>query len=389
MISTYNILTKPHNVFKPVFEPGKVNQIEQYYMRCSTTWDDEASKALDLKTFFTVNDSINVDRLFSGKEVKHWSLQILDIPNAGKNPVLAQNFYESTIVHHHSKEVLKSQGKVKTEAGTGSPGVEEEQMKAEAVKVKPEVEQMNTGMGHVKTEVEEVIPDIEEVLPDVEEILSDEKEVLPVVKRENSANAEIKTENIGDDFEMPGNPIRDSSGKDPEDGHGLEASHPIEIEGDLPNSSKHKDVLLELQKIADDDAMQIDAPKVSTGGERHSAAKSKDSFLQFIEDLGYEVLNQYWLKGVRFFHGDVVIEIFKIFVTDDAAEAQETKIKLQVLDLSNTFQIKAYISYPKNSSVDAISKGTKTLTDLKAKLHNLFELEVPDRMSMDSRVPRY
>ena len=40
-ISTYTLLAKPSYAFKPKFEPGKVNQIEQYYMRCITTWNSD------------------------------------------------------------------------------------------------------------------------------------------------------------------------------------------------------------------------------------------------------------------------------------------------------------------------------------------------------------
>lgn len=229
-IATYTLVTKPHNVFKPKFEPGKVNQIEQFYMRCTTTWTDVA---WDLAEPFTEESELHVDRLFQGKEVKYWTLHILDLPNAAKNPVLAYNYHESTIVHHHA------------------------------------------------------------------------------------APAAVKTE--------------------------------------------------------DSDAMETDP---------------KDSFLQFLEDLGYDVTNQYWLKGIRFFHGDIVIELFKLFVRNDSEAAADGKLKLKVLDASNAFQVKAYMDFPKGARVDSISNGTKELTTLKETLNNLFELEVPDRMFMDTRVTR-
>lgn len=269
-IATYTILTKPKNVFKPKFEPGKVNQIEQFYMKCTTIWDDEASKTLDIGVpVIPGNSEINVDRLFAGKEVKHWTLQISDIPNAGKTPVSAQNFYESTVVHHHT-------------------GVKE-----------------------------------------------------PTPKKSTPA------------------PVADEV---------------IEIS---PETPKNETSPQESTTIAEDTKM-ADA----------SEEETKDSFLQFLEDLGYGVVNQYWMKGIRFFQGDIVIEIFKIFVRDDDAPFQESKIKLLLLDDSNAFQIKAYISVPKGTSVDIINKRTKDLTTLQATLHNLFELSVPDRMSMDSRVAR-
>lgn len=278
VIATYTIVGRPHNVFKPKFEPGKVNQIEQYYMKCTTTWDDHASESLDLSLPVLPDSEINVDQLFVGKEVKYWTLHISDIPTAGKNTVLSQNFYESTLVHHHS--------------------------------CKP----------------------------------------TPVVKSEP------------DDLVMLG----ENASMDTAIEKGGEAQDPH--------------IIKEEEMIKEEDK----------NGDQPTAAEpeSKDSFLTFLENLGYDVTNQYWLKGIRFFYGNIVIEMFKVLVRDDTALSQVAKIRLRALDESNTFQIKAYISFPKGASVDVITKGTKDLTALKATLHSLFELEVPDRMAMDSRVAR-
>lgn len=260
-ISTYSLLTKPHNVFKPQFEPGKVNQIEQYYMRCTTLWEDSAASSFDLASPLVADGpQIHVDRLFTGQQVHCWTLHIADIPNAGKNPVLANNYYESTLVHQHTQKVVKRE------------------------------------------------PSSENV-----EIM----EIDSIEARNDDKNENNKTENS-----------------------------------------------------------------------ETSASDTKDSFLQFIEDLGYDVVNQYWLKGIRFFHGDIIIEIFKLFVRDDSSDSSNDKLKLKLLDESNTFQVKAYINFPKGASVDLVNQGTKDLTKLKELLRNLFELDVPDRMYMDTRVAR-
>lgn len=229
-VATYTLLTRPHDVFKPKFEPGKVNQIEQYYMKCTTTWEDD----VDISQPVLKDLEILVNKLFTDDNVqKHWTLQIADIPNAGKNAVSAQNIHESTLVHHHTKVVEQS--------------------------------------------------------------------------------AEVKLE---------------------------------------------------------------DTPK------------KKDSFLQFVDDLGYDVVNQYWTKGVRFFHGDIIIELYKVFVRDDSPSSNSDKLRLKLLDESNTFQVKAYINFPKLTDVEQITKGTKELVKLQSSFENLFKLEVPDRMFMDSRIKR-
>ena len=164
------------------------------------------------------------------------------------------------------------------------------------------------------------------------------------------------------------------------------------------NSAKTDLDLISLELIGgDEDVMVVDGPscmdkeKQPAPEPEREAPEPKDSFLQFLEDLGYDVINQFWLKGIRFFYGDIVIEIFKVLIRDDNDQAKsedDPRIPLKLLDDSNTFQIKTYSTFPKGTNVDLISKGTKELTNLKATLLNLFELEVPDRMFMDFRVTR-
>lgn len=266
-ISTYTLVTRPRNVFKPKFEPGKVNQIEQYYMRCSTVWDDDASRDLDLSQPVLEDLMILVDRLFSGKEVKNWTLHVLDIPKASAGSVSAFNFYESTLVHHHAEGSLRC----------------------------------------------------------VEEPVEESKEA---VKLEDDGLVEL-----------------------------------MEIDGE-PKTEEIKQ-------------------------EPTPATPKKDSFLIFLEELGYDVVNQYWIRGARFIHGDIVIELYKMFIRDDEVPADANgKLKLKLIDSTNTFQVQCFVTFPRNASVDAISQGSRDLVKLKGTLQNLIDLSVPDRMHMDSRVPR-
>ncbi|EGV61256.1 Mediator of RNA polymerase II transcription subunit 18 [Yamadazyma tenuis] len=232
-VSTYTLICKPINKFKPKFVPGKVNQIEQYFMKCITTWDDLDS--FDLATPY-LSDRVSTSILFNSDSAantkKIWTLQISDIPIAGKNQTCsAQNIFESTLVHTHT------------------------------------------------------------------------------------------------------------------------------------------------------------ASRKDAGDEKDSGDLDKDSFLQFLEDLGYNSINQFWIKGVRFFHGDIVIEIFKVFVRDDAnKDSPSDSIPLKLLDESNGFQIKAFINVPKSTDIDLITQGSAELAKLQDFLKNLIQLEIPDRIFMDSRV---
>ncbi|CUM49303.1 Mediator of RNA polymerase II transcription subunit 18 [Debaryomyces fabryi] len=293
LISTYTLVTKPHDVFKPKFEPGKVNQIEQFYMRCITTWNDKTGIELDLSSPLIENETeILVDRLFLGvDDRRNWTMQISDIPIAGKNQACsAQTIYESTLVHHHTK-----------------------------------------------------VMDKEKIQLDVSNESNMEIDDKDEDKKDN-----VKKEDIGTEIGKNNEEVRESDEKPKEDGEVKKNDAPIVQELEVLNR--------------------------------------RDSFLQFLEDLGYDVINQFWMKGVRFFHGDVVIEIFKIFVRDDEKDAAKDKIRLKLLDPSNTFQIRTYINVPKSTDVELINQGTKDLLKLQDFLKNLIKLEIPDRMFMDSRV---
>lgn len=321
-VSTYTLLTRPHNLFKPKFEPGKVNQIEQYYMRCTTIWDDDAAKDLNLREPIVKDkQGLFVNQLFAGKVTKHWTLQICDIPNAGKNPILAQNFYESTLIHHHTVKPIHDPTQAAPE---------------ETLDIKTENEPKQE-LGDSSNPME-----IDDASDLVEFELADGEVKKPVIKDENSN----------------GNEPMQQDEKDPQEHKQQETSEKQDIKE--PEKAKTEPAVPE----------------------------TKDSFLQFLEDLGYDLVNQYWLKGIRFFHNDVVIEIYKLFIRDDSVPLENGKLKLKLLDESNTFQVKAFINYPRGTNVDVVSHGTKQLIKMRETLHNLFELEVPDRMYMDSRVTR-
>lgn len=320
-IATYTIITKPHNVFKPKVEAGKVNQIEQYYMKCTTTWDDEAADNLNLATPILPGLSeIKVDRLFTGEQIKQWTFHIADIPTGGKNLVLAQNFYESTMVHHHNKVVPAS---------------------------------------------------------NVQDRAS-ETTTLTETLTMAGPTAELTTE-TNPEKAIDNGPLNDFNiTKDTDDDLMV-----IDLESKPEEKPEEKQLEI-LEEKANVEAGISD-------GSQAAHTELKDSFLQYLEDLGYDVINQYWLKGIRFFHGDIVIEIFKVLIRDDNGNkdnSEDQRIPLKILDETNTFQIKTYITFPKETSVDQVTKGSKDLINLKSTLQNLFELVVPDRMFMDSRVSR-
>lgn len=264
-ISTYTLVTKPHDVFKPKVDPGKVNQVEQYYLRCTTEWRDEGSEAFDI-TRPLIRDSDNSVQariLFSEQDHERvWTMQLSEIPLGGKTQVSAQNVFESTMVHHQTKEKDRQQ---------------------------------NSTLKNESTDVE---------ILDVEKTNGNDE----TADLENQMTSEIFTR--------------------------------------------------------------------------------RDSFLQFLSDLGYDVLNQYWIKGVRYFYGEIIIEIYKVLIRDDEDQSKSKSghIKLKLLDESNTFQLKTFINVPKSTDINLINQGTKDLLHLQETLSSLITLEKPDRKYMDARV---
>jgi len=301
-------------------------------MKCTTTWQSKECTNLSISQPILKDTPIFAEKLFNSSSPQRiWTLQISDIPIAGKNQACcAQTIFESTLVHTHTNVPAQ---------GVNQPLLTENK----PVKAEPTETNLNTldvEMLDVKTPAatKENPIEIDDKLP------SDNDVVMEITDNGNATKETKKDESIKSD----------GSKKD--------------------DSEKPKE-----------QPKQDPETKSETSPQKPLDTTKSDSFLQFLSDLGYDVTNQFWIKGVRFFHGDVVIEIFKVFIRDDDHVGDEIKLKL--LDESNTFQFKAYINIAKSTNVDAINQGTKSLIKLQDILGNLVKLEIPDRMYMDSRIP--
>lgn len=361
-ISTYTLLTKPSYAFKPKFEPGKVNQIEQYYMRCLSTWTgqnlaDDGNDIDVLEPFITGESNIVVRKLFSGdnNQVERvWTLQISDIPIAGKNQGSShQQIYESTLVHTHTNVEVEKIPEVN------------DQMDIDIIEVKQEEQKPEENINQINQEPKETNINANSA-PNVKD--EDDNDDIPLLKIEENKVEEDKEKEI--DINLIGND-----------------SDIMEI--DPPKEDTNKEQQTNEQPVEEEVSnveLTEEKPKSVTTNSSTSVVR-RDSFLVFLSDLGYEVINQYWLKGIRFFYGNIIIEIYKIFVRDDNDSNITTDgIKLKLLDESNQFQIKAYININRSTEIDLINLGVKELIKLQDALKNLFVLEIPDRMYMDSRV---
>ncbi|ODV87682.1 hypothetical protein CANARDRAFT_5001 [[Candida] arabinofermentans NRRL YB-2248] len=129
-----------------------------------------------------------------------------------------------------------------------------------------------------------------------------------------------------------------------------------------------------------------------------------DDVLGYIDELGYMPEVEYWNSGLRFFYNDIIIEIFRLFVADAKAKSvnidneedtsmtdldsqtSDNKTPLKLLDGSGQFQIKCFVNVAKLNDLDNVARGAKQLESLKSELSGLIELDVRDRIMMDSRV---
>ncbi|ODV96853.1 hypothetical protein PACTADRAFT_32353 [Pachysolen tannophilus NRRL Y-2460] len=122
-----------------------------------------------------------------------------------------------------------------------------------------------------------------------------------------------------------------------------------------------------------------------------------NDLIGYLDELGYSLETEFWIKGVRFYHNDIIIEIYRIYVKSDnistvivpigEKEQDLAKLyKLELLDKTGKFFVKCFVNVERQTGVESITKANKQLDLLKNELSGLIDLEIPDRIAMDSRV---
>ncbi|GMF38941.1 unnamed protein product [[Candida] boidinii] len=103
-LTVHTVILKPKFPYTPQYKTNnKPNQIEQYRLRMSRVWDTPIST---LENTTTTTNTINTDKekllgdsIFdeSTRNDSIWTIQLSDIPAAGKRIVSTQAIYETTI----------------------------------------------------------------------------------------------------------------------------------------------------------------------------------------------------------------------------------------------------------------------------------------------------
>ncbi|ODQ47533.1 hypothetical protein PICMEDRAFT_40924, partial [Pichia membranifaciens NRRL Y-2026] len=115
-----------------------------------------------------------------------------------------------------------------------------------------------------------------------------------------------------------------------------------------------------------------------------------DDVIGYLDELGYMHEAEFWTDGVRFYYGNVIIELSRLYIKADEmvidpVEDSETS-KLSLLDPTGTCHVKAYVNVGALNDLESAAIGIKQLESLKKELSEIVELHIPDRTAMDSRI---
>lgn len=121
-----------------------------------------------------------------------------------------------------------------------------------------------------------------------------------------------------------------------------------------------------------------------------------DDIIGYIDELGYMHETEYWVNGVRFYHGDVIIEVMRLFVADNDKDSEASLVDLsneskditalKLLNPTGCFMMKAFVNVGEVTDLESVAIGTRQLDNLKKELEEVVTLTIPDRTTMDSRI---
>lgn len=130
-----------------------------------------------------------------------------------------------------------------------------------------------------------------------------------------------------------------------------------------------------------------------------------DDVIGYLDELGYMHETEFWTNGVRFYYGNAIIELTKLYVLDkknNAETIEDVDMKdvdhnksdaikndlsnLKLLDPSETCHLKAYVNIGALNDLENVNLGLRQLESLQRELSEIIQLHIPDRTTMDSRI---
>ncbi|KAK3171196.1 NRPS [Lepraria neglecta] len=113
--------------------------------------------------------------------------------------------------------------------------------------------------------------------------------------------------------------------------------------------------------------------------------------MQFMSALDYTHTATYLLSGHRFTHLSTSLLFYRLLLPSTPTEQASNPSKLDIsqarlLDPSGTYILQAAVRVPDGSKVETMSKGVNELLSLKETLKGVVELEMGERLALDTRV---
>ncbi|KAI9888562.1 MAG: Mediator of RNA polymerase II transcription subunit 18 [Vezdaea aestivalis] len=127
----------------------------------------------------------------------------------------------------------------------------------------------------------------------------------------------------------------------------------------------------------------VSIESVDGHGEGYVAAKSLRYAATFV--------TEYVVRGWRWVHGSTVLELYQSFTAPTPLEKPPTLAvsapgSAKPLDPSSSWLLRAYVMINDGSKPELVSKGTETLQNVQMLLRGVVDLEIGDRLALDTRV---
>ena len=113
--------------------------------------------------------------------------------------------------------------------------------------------------------------------------------------------------------------------------------------------------------------------------------------MQFMTALDYSHISSYLLSGHRFTHLSTSLLLFRLLVPSKPPSQHQDATNINVsqarlLDPSGTYILQAAVRVQDGSKVETMTKGMNELLSLKETLKGVVEMEVGERLALDTRV---
>lgn len=111
--------------------------------------------------------------------------------------------------------------------------------------------------------------------------------------------------------------------------------------------------------------------------------------MEFMKALDYSHVSTYTISGHRFTHHSASLLLYRVTLPADALKTDSTSGGLpqaRLLDPSGTYILQASVRVQDGSKVETMTKGVNELLSLKETLKGVVELEIGDRLALDTRV---